>query len=537
MPRLVVGLLSERLWRPGAATVATYWITGILLAGVFAVTWFIGIVPTRTHPYDSLYFAESGYRTLLGQRPHLDYYSPYGDSVQLLLAAGQWMAGGTLNGVGYMSACYGLIMGIWAYLLLRHRAPAPLTIAMAVYLMLLSVAPVSLGYSFANSSQAMFYNRFSFAILSLLILECFPLWGRHSRAGAISTGVICAVLLFMKGSYFMVAVSFAAVSLLWNDGFSFKRIAAILGGFVAASLPFALYLGFRLDLFLGDMALAGRARSAFLQPDKILELFKQESWHLMILVPVALTVGYHSRYRGTWRMWRMPILTVVLYCSSVLLTSTNAQIARLPLNEFWALVCAAALFEIATRAPDRITIAIMAVLSLGVAWPYVMTDVVALANGARLKQSYNTQYAHNIPIGRMTPWVMLDDYHGPEEKTDTGAAIVPYVTDGVNLLRQHMRPGETILTFDCYNPFPYLLGSTPPKGGMGSAVYPQVFNQVDHPPSSLFFRDVDLVMYPKKPAVTDFIFSALPAIYGEDLERQYTVVAESPLWKLYRRNG
>lgn len=514
----------------------THWLVSGLLLGIFAATWFIGVVPTRLHPYDYLWFAESGYRTLLGQRPHIDYYSPYGDGVQLLLAAGQWMANGTMDGVGYLGACYGLAMGAWGYSLLWRRAPALLTVAMACYLALLSAAPVSLGYSFANSSHAMFYNRFSFAMISLLILECFPLWGRHSRAGAISTGVICALLLFLKGSYFMVAVAFAAASLLWNPGVSFKRIWTILAGFALASLPFAFYMHFRLDLFLSDMALAGRARAAFLPLSKILDLGTQELWHLYILLPVAIAVGYHSEFRGTWRAWRMPILTVALYCSCVLLTATNAQIGRLPLDELWALMCAAALFDASRRSADRFTVALVGVLSLGVALSYVATDLGALANGVRLKHSHNAKYAHNIPIGGMAPWVILDDYQGSAEVVDTGAAVVPYVTDGVNLLREHMRQGETILTFDCYNPFPYLLGTIPPKGGMGSAVFPQVFNPADHPPSSLFFRDVDLVMYPKKPAVNAFIFSALPEIYGADLERQYTVAAESDLWKLYRRN-
>jgi hypothetical protein len=518
------------------ATPVAHGLTALLLLSIFAATWFVGIVPTRTHPYDSLFFAESGWRTLLGQRPHVDYYSPFGDGAQLLLAAGQWMAGGTLEGIGYLSACFGLLMGVWAYLLLYRRAPVALAVGAAGLLALLSVAPVSLGFSFAQSSQAMFYNRFCFAALALVILECFPLWGRHSLAGAISTGVICAFFLFMKGSYFMVAVVLAATSLVWDPAFSFRRIPVMLAGFLAAALPFALYLRFRFDLFFADLAMAGAARSAYLRSNTMRELFTQDVWQLLVMLGVAVALGHHSRFRGTWRQWRYTVLAAVLYCSGVLLMSTNAQPGRLPLNELWALVAAVALFEIATRDSDRVTIATVGFLSLAVVLPNLTIDIGALANGMRLKYAHNAKYAYNIPIGGLAPWVMLDDYHGVEEIFDTGAAIAPYVQDGVDLLRQNMRAGDRILTFDCYNPFPFLLGVAPPKGGMAAAVYPTVFNEEHHPPAGFFFRDTDVVMYPKQAAVKNEISSGLERIYGADLVRQFTVVAESSLWKLYRRN-
>lgn len=513
-----------------------------ILASIFAATWFTGIVPTRLHPYDVVFFADAGWRTLAGQRPHLDYYSPYGDGVQLLLAAGQWLAGGTIDGVGYISACVSLIVGVWAYLLLlRRAAPLPAVIG-ASMLALLCAAPVSLGYTFTVSSQAMFYNRFAFALLALLVIEAFPIASgaeKPGAGGAFSTGVVCALLLFLKASYFLVAVVLCVGSFAWNPDLRARRLLAMAGGFLAGALPFLVYLRFRVDLFYADMQMAGAVRAGPMALFTMASLFTQEILQLFVLLALGFLLGFEYG-PGNWRRWRFAALALVLYGAGVLLMSTNAQPGRLPLNEMLALLFAGAFLEIAarsaTRLPPPVAVA-MAIAAVGISIPYAASDAAALANGMRLKRFYNRAYAHNVAIGGMTPFVMLDDYNSmaSESTINTGAFLAPYLTDGVELLRRHRKPGEIPATFDAYNPFPFLLQIPPPRGGMAAAAANLIFDERHHPSKEDYFGDADIVMYPKHTGLYEGGGAGLRAVYGEVLERQFVPVAESPWWTLYRR--
>lgn len=513
----------------------------VILAAIFAATWFIGVVPTRVHPYDTVFFADAGWRTLAGLRPHLDYYSPYGSGVQLLLAAGQWLAGGTIDGVGYMGACVGLIVGAWAYLLLLRRASPAIAVAGGALLALLCVAPVSLGYTYAFSSQAMFYNRFAFALLGLLIIEAFPVLpsSPNSAVGAFSTGVICALLLFLKASYFAVAVALAAASLLWKQPLQLRRLLTIACGFLAGAFPFLIYLQFRVDLLYADLQMAAVSRTAPLAPIAIVSLFTQDLIQLFILSALGFLLGYEYAAQGLPR-WRFVILAFVIYGSGILLMSTNAQPARLPLDEMLALLFAGAFLEIALRPSARLQPAIataLAIVALGITLPNAGTDAAALANGMRLKRFYNPAYAHIVPIPVMAPFVMLDDYTTASETSiNTGTFLVPYLTDGVELLRRHLQPGELVTTMDSYNPFPFLLQISPPQGGMAAAVGGFLFDEKHHPTENGYFGNADVVMYPKHSALNEDMFSKLPKIYGPELAHRFTLAAESSWWKLYRRN-
>lgn len=513
-----------------------------ILASIFAATWFVGIVPTRLHPYDVVFFADAGWRTLAGQRPHLDYFSPYGDGVQLLLAAGQWLAGGTIDGVGYISACVSLIVGVWAYLLLlRRSAPLPAVVG-ASMLALLCAAPVSLGYTFTVSSQAMFYNRFAFALLALLVVEAFPIPSgaeKPGAGGAFSTGVVCALLLFLKASYFLVAVMLGVGSFAWNPDWRARRLLAMAGGFLAGALPFLVYLRFRVDLFYADMQMAGAVRAGPMTLFTMASLFTQEILQLFILLSLGFLLGFEYNL-GSWRRWRFAALALVIYGAGVLLMSTNAQPRRFPLNEMLALLFAGGFLQIAARSSARLQPAVaiaLAIVALGIPSPDSASDAAALANGMRLKRSYNPAYAHNVAINGMKPFVMLDDYNSTasENTINTGAFLAPYLTDGVELLRQQLKPGELPATFDAYNPFPFLLRIPPPRGGMAAAAAHFLFDERHHPPEDNYFGNADVVMYPKRSGLNEEMSSGLQAVYGEALERRFVLAAESPWWKLYRR--
>ena len=476
----------------------------------------------------------------------MDFYCPYGAGLFWLLQTGQWLSGGTLDGIGYVHALAGLVVGVWGYVLLR-KGPAVLALSAAVLLTLLCVAPVSLGYSFSVTSQAMFYNRFGFAFLGLLILECFPssarLEARHGGLWAgLSTGAVCALLLFLKASYFMVAVVLALASLLWRK-IQWQRLAGIAAGFLIAALPFLVYIRFDVGGMFADLRMAGLARLNPLSPAEVMTLFTQDIMALFALLALGFILGLERTSAGShwfWR-WRFSLLSLALYTAGDLLMATNAQPSRLPLTELLALLLACRFLELAAAGakgsalPKAVSVA-LAVIALGITVPNAATDALALVDGIRLKRHYNAQYAYLVPISGFKPWIVLDDYAYPGATVNTGATLVPYLTDGVALLKQQFSPGERVATFDGYNPFPYLLQIPPPHGGVAAAGYGIVFNDLHHPSADAYFGNADIVMYPKQSALGEDRFAGLEKTYGADLARRFTLSAESSRWRLYRRN-
>jgi hypothetical protein len=98
----------------------------IVLAAICLLTVYIGVVPTLIFGHDNFFFLENGWRTLNGLRPHLDYWSPWGPVMFLLVAFGLKLGNASPNAIGYGSALFGLIIGLLRRAACRRSLPAGL---------------------------------------------------------------------------------------------------------------------------------------------------------------------------------------------------------------------------------------------------------------------------------------------------------------------------------------------------------------------------------------------------------------------------
>src|SRR4030065_412127 len=87
----------------------------------------------------------------------------------------------TGDGVGYGSAMVGLLIGVWCFRLGRDRLEPIPRVLISLYLVVLVVAPYSLGWGVFHTSQAMVYNRYGYALLGLVMLESFETVGTPRR--------------------------------------------------------------------------------------------------------------------------------------------------------------------------------------------------------------------------------------------------------------------------------------------------------------------------------------------------------------------
>jgi hypothetical protein len=113
-------------------------------------------------------------------------------------------------------------------------------------------------------------------------------------------------------------------------------------------------------------------------------------------------------------------------------------------------------------------------------------------------------------------------------------SYVDLVNDGIALLNQHRRPGDTVMSLDFSNPFSYALGVPPAFGGATTLHYRGNFSDAHHPDPEFLFGHASLVMMPVAPTEEGLRLS-IPRIYGTHLSSKFRLLAETRGWRLYRR--
>ena len=144
------------------------------LTAIVGATFFVGAVPTRIFGNDIFFLLDNGWRVVNGQATHVDFTSAWGAVTFLVTGLGLMLSDYSVDGIGYGSAVFGLIIGLWSYYLGRHRLIPILQILLSLYIVSLIVAPVPLGVPFRISSHAMVYNRYGYALLALILIDIFP---------------------------------------------------------------------------------------------------------------------------------------------------------------------------------------------------------------------------------------------------------------------------------------------------------------------------------------------------------------------------
>jgi hypothetical protein len=113
----------------------------ICLAILCGATVLTGAVPTRIYGHDIFFLLGNSWRIVNGMRPHVDFYSPWGPVTFLTVALGLKLSHNTVNGVGYGTAVFGLVTGLWSYALTARRMESSPRIVASRLLTALVLAP------------------------------------------------------------------------------------------------------------------------------------------------------------------------------------------------------------------------------------------------------------------------------------------------------------------------------------------------------------------------------------------------------------
>jgi hypothetical protein len=231
--------------------------------------------------------------------------------------------------------------------------------------------------------------------------------------------------------------------------------------------------------------------------------------------------------------WRLVLICCAVYCGGLLLLLSNAQESAFPLNIAFGLMLLNRILAEDFPAPPRYA-AGLSLFAFLVAAPPFISDLAGVGAGVWKKGSPPKADCDRPQAGAFSALVLCESSNLKSIRAN-GRQFAEYLTEGTSLLRENLRAGETVITFDFYNPFSFALARKPARGGIAAAGYNDMFNDRYHPAPEFFFGDADVVMRPKAPLAAPWSGDGLSKIYGPALEERFALAAESSLWRMYRR--
>jgi len=483
----------------------------------------------------------AGKSTLLGilngQRPNVDFFNPLGPLPYLLSAAGLALSGLRVEGIGYGAAMFGAVAGVWGYRLSLNRmalVPASLT---GSFLVLLSTAPVPLGAGPPSLSHGMSYNRVGFVLLALILFEVLedPVRAGKIREGGwlsgVSTGVAVGLLFLLKASYFLVGVAFVLTFYALRRR-SLSGWLGVASGAAFALIPVLIWLRSGVVAMVTDQLMAGSARGQWLDFHRVALVAYRSIGEMILLLLVAMLASGWSSGTGLSR-WKWPLAALTVFSAGLMLLVTNAQDADFPLSVVLLMLMVGETAD--SRGSSRATrFACLLAAALLMA-ANASLDAVSLMAAVREKHSPPAGARQFLPAHMRG--LLLYDLPDPSHPLagSNGTRYTDLINNGIELLQAKSSAGESVITLEQYNPFSYALLRKPGAGGFTFLAYGHSFTKAHKPSAERLFGGTDIVMVPKRNITAPWMYEPILRIYLPDVQRTFTLAAETPDWWMYRR--
>ena len=544
-------------WKPrrlGAAAL-------VLVAPILATVAWIGAAPTHAYAQDVFFVLNGAWRVLNGQAPHVDFFSPFGPLIFLVVALGLKLARFDVQGIGYGISLMGMVVAAGVFRLASRRVGAAPALLLTVYLTLLCVTPYPLGMDPARFSHAMSYNRIGYGLLCLVMIEAFSrpskehpqngaavrsgnprvsgpfggadgaLCAREGATGRLEwldgaiTGAACVLLLFLKANFFLVAGAFVVLSMVCRR-VERNRVGGLAWASLAMGIAFLAYLRGDAASMWGDLRIAANARSGGITWPVLLSA---SAGHWMDLSRLAM-LGWLARGRllDDFRMLWLP----AVFGGSILLGITNNQGPVSPPVDVLVILLA-----VLVPAQNRMARLLVPLCLVPVLWQ-AGNDArsIVLAAGEKIhgpaKGEIKTLAAPHLSH------LHLYDYVGntPNDEYTNGRSFVDHINQGIELLEKHSEGGETIVCPELADPFAYALLRPPSRGGFVLLAHGYSYTDTRRPSSERLFGGADLALLPNRTAMTAEDLAHNRRNFFGYIERNFHLIAETEEWRLLRNN-
>jgi hypothetical protein len=490
-----------------------------LLLAMVACRGLVAMYGMRCYSQDGFLVLDGAWRMLNGQRPHVDFNSIIGPAAYLPTLVGFRLASNTAAGFGYGQALVALVLGVWAYLSGTKLYEVPRVIY-ALCVAAIAVSPAQLGLSPFALSPATTYNRYAYALLGVLLVECLSTEVGSELIAGLSSGALIAILAFTKMTGFFVGVALLVV-LIPQRTQTFRRWFGLAAGAVSVGLCFLGYLRFDLLAVIRDLAIVAGAKHVQFTNIYLLNSIILDAGIALLLTFGASLFLIDSGNPKAAR--RVLVAGISVIAASALLIFGNYQPTELPLVGLFLLVVGQRLLANRRSTPAAGSGMLSVVIGGGAIFAGIsIVSAIVSLSAAQWLMVHSVRAAPHFQAQALRQFVPLKDDR-----------YTKFVNDGFSLLKLYRKPGERVMSLDCSNPFSYGLWIPPAPGGSTFLDYDGSFNAAHKVSPERLFGAADLVMVPK--LFTDGgMQSTVPEIYGPYLESHFQRVAESSRWKLYR---
>jgi hypothetical protein len=548
----VSGLLTSESasgYRLGAIILA------VILAPVAVLQCILG-APPIAGPWDVMILLDGAWRIVHGQVPNTDFYNPIGPMTDLLIAFGLKVASPSTSAITYGLILMTAIMVPLTWRIAKNRLPWALALLCALLTGSYLLSPRPPGYTLRDTTYAMIYNRESYVVFIALCLCLFLtpriLSRRSVSFDGVCVGVLLALLLYWKVTYFVAAVGITMAAMILVPRARNWWLAAT-GGF--AGVCISLFALFRISLFryLADLLYAIKAQSPAMRYKLLWAgITNNAMWmYLLCFCLVLLSWAWGSSNTTRFSIARIWLVVLSLVGAALFIESGNsAQGGGIddPLY-FTTAVIAVELFrrldsERVAEPGSSLRLAYTGSLALllPLFWGTIMGgDLVSYAytvawDFGRRPHTDASQSLHSTT---------LSDFHvppGTDHVTNYWPAreFPARINDGIDLLKRNLRDGESVMTLDYANPFSFALGIKPGSDRILFWDQHVTFDVKNAPPAEDFLGRATVVMVPRlldrRIGFGFPTFDTLMALYGGYLHQHFHEVESTETWTLYRRN-
>lgn len=508
-------------------------------------------------PWDVFTLMDGGYRINQGQAPGSDFANPIGPLTYVMIALGMRMQESfSLAGLVYGNMIFLAIVSTLAWTVARRRLPASFTCGFTVFIAFLVTAVRPLGFDSSVLTYAMLYNRYSWALYSILLILIFlqPLKSTTRLAilaeGALG-GVLLGLLFYSKLTYFAFAVFAVVLAVML---YPFHRRLSTLGsalvGFLAVAIVMWLLSGVSTVRYIQDFMDAARSAGAGERLRMLLD--SSRAVFPVAVLAIALVIGIllYTRAAGgsASGYWRIAAAATFVGISSVLIAAGNApEHAELPALLIIPLLLLVRFTPILSLRLNGSTLrsALGSALMVGLtalvattAGPIVVKDVHALRISATYRdtvrhppqsQSIDSAALHDLVIPASSRWPTA--YRSADE-------VPQMINSGLDLLRRNVQPSDSVFTMALTDPFSMSLGLPSPRSPLWWDLNFN-FDEQNHPDADHLFAGVAWVMIPTTnpdQGCCQQTVVVMQEIYADYLDTHFTEDDSNADWTLLKRD-
>lgn len=543
--------------QPRAYRLTSYVVVAVLVA-LFVLLASQGTSLQVVYGHDMPGFLESAWRVRNGVLPHADYHSAIGALNPWILAAGMWTLGPTAAVLPFCITLVGVILGLLAWSVASRRLPAVPAAIFALTQAVVAMATAPLRCLWYDQGYASYYNRQSYALLSILLLGLF-LPSRQSadpakaaRRDGWTLGGILGVLFFLKISYFVAGGALCAVAFLFGRRLSRPLLTGVLLGFglvAAACLPL---IRFDVLAMLRDLRLASAARS-----ENIYFPISFGSWlanlpTLWIEAALLATAQMLLRPRAIFRQrdpspgeaptW-LEFAAVAAVEGFILMTNMWSPHGDAPLLTSWFFVLIGAAqnraitkeADLSTRTPITAHLPVLYCLA-GILWIFSFGNAALSVAWSALpwQTDWKKFELAQAPLFDSDSLADLRIVQSGRVRPPLPVSYAEKVNDGLQALRR-LGGVHRVECVDFNNPFPFALQWPTAHGGMWCWHNNFSFSQNHHPAPAEAFGDADVLMVPIFPGELDS-FPVMAQVYGPYIQTHFHPVARTAQWVVMRQN-